>query len=340
MLNIRIRGLYRFKAVRSFCIRRRKARQNGDFDMNILHMKYAAEVAKCGSINKAAEVLLMNQPNLSRAIKELETSLGVEIFTRTPKGMILTTEGEIFLRYADKILKQVDEVEEIFKKNVRNKKRFSISVPRASYISEAFSNFSLSLRGENDVEIFYKETNSHRAIKNILESDYRLGIIRYAEHFDKYYKEMLEEKGLSHELVTEFKYQLITSRSGVLAEKDEITHADLEKLIEITHADPFVPSLPFAEVKREELPDNVSRRIFVFERASQFELLAKNPETFMWVSPVPQDLLSRYGLVKKKCAGNAKTYKDLIIHRKDYRLSELDNIFIAELCKSKRELFR
>ena len=266
MLNIKIRGLYRFKAVRSFCIRRRKARQNGDFDMNILHMKYAAEVAKCGSINKAAEVLLMNQPNLSRAIKELETSLGVEIF--------------------------------------------------------------------------YKETNSHRAIKNILESDYRLGIIRYAEHFDKYYKEMLEEKGLSHELVTEFKYQLITSRSGVLAEKDEITHADLEKLIEITHADPFVPSLPFAEVKREELPDNVSRRIFVFERASQFELLAKNPETFMWVSPVPQDLLSRYGLVEKKCTGNAKTYKDLIIHRKDYRLSELDNIFIAELCKSKRELFR
>ena len=164
--------------------------------MNILHMKYAAEVAKCGSINKAAEVLLMNQPNLSRAIKELEASLGVEIFTRTPKGMVLTPEGEIFLRYADKILKQVDEVEGIFKKDMRNKKRFSISVPRASYISDAFSAFSLSLGKETDVEIFYKETNSHRAIKNILESDYRLGIIRYAEHFDKYYKDMLEEKGV------------------------------------------------------------------------------------------------------------------------------------------------
>ena len=308
--------------------------------MNILHMKYAAEVAKCGSINKAAEVLLMNQPNLSRAIKELEASLGVELFTRTPKGMVLTPEGEIFLRYADKILKQVDEVEGIFKKDIRNKKRFSISVPRASYISAAFSAFSLSLGKETDVEIFYKETNSHRAIKNILEADYHLGIIRYAEHFDKYYKEMLDEKGLSHELVTEFRYQLIMNKDCPLAAKDEVTTADLEKLIEITHSDPFVPSLPFAEVKREELPDNFSRRIFVFERASQFEILAKNPETFMWVSPIPQELLLRFGLVQKNCDGNQKIYKDLIIHRKDYRLSDLDNIFISELCKSKRALFR
>ena len=71
--------------------------------MNILHMKYALEVAKCGSINKAAEVLLMNQPNLSRAIKELEASLGVEIFTRSAKGMVPTPEGETFLGYANKI---------------------------------------------------------------------------------------------------------------------------------------------------------------------------------------------------------------------------------------------
>ena len=112
--------------------------------MNILHMKYALEVAKCGSINKAAETLLMNQPNLSRAVRELETSLGVEIFSRSAKGMVPTPEGEIFLSYANKILKQVDEVEGIFRKKTVLKKRFSISVPRASYISAAFSvNFSV-----------------------------------------------------------------------------------------------------------------------------------------------------------------------------------------------------
>lgn len=308
--------------------------------MNILHMKYALEVAKCGSINKAAEVLLMNQPNLSRAIKELEASLGVEIFTRSAKGMVPTPEGETFLDYANKILRQVDELEGIFKKSMPVRKRFSISVPRASYISEAFSNFSLSLSGKTDVEVFYKETNSQRAIKNILDADYKLGIIRYAEHFDKYYKEMLDSKNLTYELVTEFNYVLVMSENSTLAGIENIKYSDLERHIEIAHADPFVPSLPFAEVKKEELPDNISRRIFVFERASQFELLSKNPETFMWVSPAPKDLLKRYGLIQRECGENTRLYKDLIIHRKDYQLSTLDDIFITELCKSKRKLFK
>ena len=48
--------------------------------MNILHLKYAVEVAKTKSISKAAENLYMGQPNLSRAIKELEESLGITIF--------------------------------------------------------------------------------------------------------------------------------------------------------------------------------------------------------------------------------------------------------------------
>ena len=52
--------------------------------MNLLYFKYAVEVAASGSINKAAEKLYMDQPNLSRCIKELETSLGVNIFARSP----------------------------------------------------------------------------------------------------------------------------------------------------------------------------------------------------------------------------------------------------------------
>lgn len=307
--------------------------------MNILHMKYAVEVAKSGSLNKAAESLAMNQPNLSRAIKELENSLGVELFTRSAKGMVLTPDGETFLRYANTILKQVDEVENMFKNAALHKKRFSISVPRASYISDAFSNFSLELSKEKNVEIFYKETNAQRIIKNILEADYNLGILRYAENFDKFYSDLFNEKGLRHELITEFKYILLMNNNNPLAKKDFITFEDLKGYIEIAHADPFVPSLPFASVRKEELPDNIDRRIFVFERASQFDLLSKNPDTFMWVTPSPKSLLDRFGLVEKKNTENNRIYRDVIIHKKDYVLSELDKLFISELCRSKRELF-
>ncbi len=43
--------------------------------MNIQYLKYALVIAKTGSINRAAEKLCIAQPNLSRAIKELESSL-------------------------------------------------------------------------------------------------------------------------------------------------------------------------------------------------------------------------------------------------------------------------
>lgn len=307
--------------------------------MNLMHIKYAVEVANEGSINKAAEKLYVGQPNLSRAIKELEASLGVKIFERSAKGMGLTSDGETFIRYAKTILRQVDEVESIFNGSGSVKKRFSISVPRASYISDAFARFSHSLTNEAEAEIIYKETNSLRAIKNILHEDYKLGIIRYAENYDKYFKTMLDEKDMQYEMITEFSYVLAMSRDNPLASAEKITFDALKDYIEIAHADPYVPSLPLSQVRKEELPDNIGRRIFVFERASQFELLSENPETFMWVSPIPQKLLDRYDLVQIPCEENIKIYKDILIYKRDYKLTALDKAFIDELCKSKREMF-
>lgn len=303
--------------------------------MNILHMKYAVEVAKAGSLSKASEVLLIAQPNISRSIKELEADLGITIFDRTSKGMLLTPEGEEFIQYARGILHEIDQVERLYKGGSARKQKFSISVPRACYISEAFAQFSRQL-DDSPAEIFYKETNSQRTINNILSHDYRLGIIRYAENYDRSFKTMLDEKGLEYELVTTFTYCLIMSAAHPLANRENITFDDLAQYIEIAHADPYVPSMPLSKVVKEELPDNVERRIFIYERASQFDLLCENPQTFMWVSPAPQKVLDRYGLVQRTCAENKRVYKDVLIYKKGYKLTPLDRMFITELCNSKR----
>ncbi len=305
--------------------------------MNILYMKYALEIAACGSLNKAAEKLYVGQPNLSRAVKELESSLGVTIFERSARGMEITPDGEVFLKYAKNILSQIDSLENLFKNDTSRKKRFSIAVPRASYISEAFAAFSDRLTDEPNIEAFYKETNSVGVIKSVQEEEYKLGIVRYAENFDKYYKENLEEKGMYYELVTEFRYVLLMSEQSPLARLKSISFDELQSYTEIAHADPYVPSLPFSEVKKEELPE-INRRIYVFERGSQFDLLSSNPNTFMWVSPVPEKLLKRYGLVQRVCDANAKVYKDVMIYRDNYKLTDLDKAFISELCKVKREV--
>ena len=304
--------------------------------MNLLHMKHALEVAKAGSLSKASEVLLIAAPNISRSIKELEADLGITIFDRTQNGMKLTPEGEEFLEFAKSILGQIDQVENYYKKGHPKKQTFSISVPRASYICEAFAEFSKSL-SKDAAEIFYKETNSQRTINNMLNHDYKLGIVRYAENYDMYFKTMLEEKGFTYELITEFTYKIIMSKDSPLAKLDTISSDDLVDYIEIAHADPYVPSVPVSKVVKEELSDDIERRIFVFERTSQFELLSRNLETFMWVSPIPKSLLERYDLVQKECSENRKIYKDLLIYKNGYKLSKLDRQFITELCESKRK---
>ena len=176
-------------------------------------------------------------------------------------------------------------------------------------------------------------------INNVLHKEYKLGIIRYAENFDKYYKAMLEEKKLAYEMITDFQYVLIMHKNSPLSQMEEISFSDLEGYMEIAHADPLVPSLPLSEVKKSEMPTS-SRRIFVVERASQFELLSQNPQIYMWVSPIPTPLLERYQLVQRECTDIHKIYKDVLIYQENYKLSKLDHLFINELLKSKRKYLK
>ena len=138
--------------------------------MNILHMKYAVEVARLGSLNKAAETLMIAQPNISRSIKELEADLGITIFQRSAKGMVLTPDGEEFMNYARDILHRIEKIEQSYRDGSHKKRKLSISVPRACYISAALAEFSKNI-GDAPLEIYYKETNSKKALKKLLETN-------------------------------------------------------------------------------------------------------------------------------------------------------------------------
>ena len=303
--------------------------------MNLVHLKYAVEIAKTKSISRAAENLYMGQPNLSRAVKELEESLNITIFNRTSKGITITDEGEEFLHYARRILNQVEEVEALYSDSRKPKQRFSVCAPRASYISYAFAEFSKGINTAVPAEIFYKETNSFKTVNNIVKGDYNLGIVRYQLGFEKYYHSMFEEKKLTAQVISDFKYVLLMSAHHPLANKPEINTEDLPEYIEVSHADPYVPSLPMIDVKKEELSKYVDKHIFVFESSSQFELLEKVPTTFMWVSPLPEDVLKKHNLIIKKCNANNKIYKDVLIYRNGYVLSDLDKEFVSRVVEAR-----
>lgn len=296
--------------------------------MNIIHMKYAVEVARLGSISKASESLNLAQPNISRAIKDLEADMGIVIFDRKAKGMELTPDGKQFIAKAQNILGQIDELKHFYRDGVPKKSRFSLSAPRAAYIADAFARFSCSI-DENTLDAVFDETDTYNTIKKVLTSDCKLGIIRYDDAADGYFAEMLEKNSLAYETVANFRYSIITSKKSILASKDKVFESELKDLIQITHKSPYEATLSASEGNKPDVRIRADRCIYVLDTAAQFEILAENPETFMWVSPVPDVLLDRFDLVQFKCVDCArKSYKDVLIYNKNYKFSELDKRFI------------
>jgi hypothetical protein len=108
----------------------------------------------------------------------------------------------------------------------------------------------------------------------------------------------------------------------------QLLNEDLKDFIEITHADPYVPNMPLIDLKNAMHSEHIDKRINVYERASQYDLLQNVEGTFMWMSPVADDYMDKYDLIQIKCDFNQNIYKDVVIYRKGYKLSPLEIGFL------------
>lgn len=85
---------------------------NTEIDLNLYKIFYI--VATTGNITKASEKLYISQPAVTKSIKQLENSLGGALFIRTKKGVTLTEEGKVLLKYVKNILDEAKNAENKF----------------------------------------------------------------------------------------------------------------------------------------------------------------------------------------------------------------------------------
>ncbi|HPB17690.1 MAG TPA: LysR family transcriptional regulator, partial [Clostridia bacterium] len=87
-------------------------------------------------------------------------------------------------------------------------------------------------------------------------------------------------------------------------------------------------------------PKSFKNKIAIYERASQLEILNKLTYSYMWVSPMPKDILQRYSLVEKKCSVPKNRYKDMFIYREGYVFTEYDKLFMDKVKQSLEDVFK
>ena len=280
--------------------------------MNITELRYLVAIMECGSVSAAAKQLYAAQPNVSKALKNLEEEYKIRIFERSSTGMIPTEQGRHFIEQAERVLREVARLDQGVQEEQERCAELRVMIPHATYASYAAVDYLEKAASLDRLHIHIREGGSMEALDHVLRRGYHLALLRYAIEDDEHYTHYCARRGLKMEPVMEFEYCLLTNRDGPLARHEIRDLAELNQYLEILHDDFQLPGEEGGDGVRWHV--NAERRVHVYERCSQFSILQSLPTAYMWASPMPQRALEQYHLVLKKCPAQNQRMRDVLVY--------------------------
>ena len=246
--------------------------------MNITELRYLVAIRKWGSVSAAAKQLYAAQPNVSKALKNLEEEYNLRIFERSSTGMIPTEQGRRFIAQAERVLEEVTRLNQSVQEEQNRCAELRVMIPHATYASYAAVDYLEQAAGVEQLRIHIREGGSMEAMDFVLRRGYHLALLRYAIEDDEHYSYYCARRGLKMEPVMDFEYDLLTNRDGPLAKHEVQDLAELNQYMEIMHDDFQLPGEDGGDGVRWHV--NESRRIHVYERCSQFSILQRLPTAY------------------------------------------------------------
>lgn len=107
--------------------------------MDLKQLQYFVACAQTGSFSDAAKILYSTQPSVSKVIKALEDTLGMQLFERLPRGIRLTVQGQKVYSYACRITSEIDVLENMASRGMT--KWIRISMNPSSWLANQFVDF-------------------------------------------------------------------------------------------------------------------------------------------------------------------------------------------------------
>lgn len=195
--------------------------------MTLQQLRYAVSVANNKSMNKAAAELFITQPSLSSTIRDLENELGITLFLRSNRGVIITPDGEEFLGYARQILDQYNLIENRYIDNKKPKKKFSVSMQHYSFSVKAFIMLAKEF-GMDDYEFAVRETKTYEVIEDVKNQKSELGILYLNDFNQKVLNKIFFENKLEFIDLFQCNIYAYIWKNNPLAKKERVTFDDLD----------------------------------------------------------------------------------------------------------------
>lgn len=239
--------------------------------MTLQQLKYAVTVAECGTISAAAEKLFISQPSLTAAIRELESEMGVTIFSRTNRGVIVSREGEEFLGYARQILSQAQLLQERFSGREQGEKRFAVSSQHFNFTVLAFSRLVQNFRGPR-YSFHFRETTTYEVLEDVSQLRSEVGILALNEDNERFLRRMFGKLGLEFTELKRVQAELFVSAEHPLAGRRFVTVEDVRPYPCITFEQGEHNGQFFFE-GLSAVAAQSHKTICVRERATEYQLL-------------------------------------------------------------------
>ena len=294
--------------------------------MTLQQLKYAIAVADKGSINEAAKCLFISQPSLSNAIKELEEEIRVTLFTRTNRGITLSTEGTVFLGYARQVVQQAELLEEKYLSAGPSKQRFSVSTQHYAFTANAFVDLIKEF-GAEEYEFTLRETNTFAIINDVKTLRSELGVLYLSAFNEAIIRKLLKESGLVFSPLFTVRPHVFISRGNPLAQKRSATLADLEDLPCLTFEQGEHNSFYFSEEIFSTLEHKKS--IKVTDRAALINLMI-GVNAYTIATGVFPSYLHGEDIIAVPLAVEERIQVGVITH-KDVVLTRLGQIYLSAL---------
>lgn len=238
--------------------------------MNFQQCRYVQTISETGSFSKAAKKLFLTQPNLSASIRDLEEELGVLLFERSNTGAKLTDDGHDFLKYAKRILRELDLLKGRYHKSF--KKSFTIASHHYDFLSLPMAHIAKRFRSDYQ-EFQLIETTTRKILKSVESFESDLGIIYLDEDNVHILERSFKHMDLTFTPLGDFETKIFLGRQHPLAKKKSLNLKDLEGYPQVRFRQES-SGIHLTEDPLEVLPDQ--QVIYSNDRGSVMNLLCSS----------------------------------------------------------------